>query len=67
MGELAPFLAFELRVKTDGRPYVANCKCEAQGPENLWQSAIVTPRPAAWNTLAIPFRDLRLHAAGAAV
>jgi NADH dehydrogenase [ubiquinone] 1 alpha subcomplex assembly factor 1 len=62
--DLAPFRAFELRVKTDGRPYMANFKCEAHGPENLWQSAIVTPRPGAWTTLAIPFRDLRLTRRG---
>jgi NADH dehydrogenase [ubiquinone] 1 alpha subcomplex assembly factor 1 len=62
--DVAAFRAFELRVKTDGRPYVANFKCEAHGPENLWQSLIVTPRPGAWTTVAIPFRDLRLTRRG---
>jgi NADH dehydrogenase [ubiquinone] 1 alpha subcomplex assembly factor 1 len=62
--DVSAFRAFELRVKTDGRAYVANFKCAAHGPENLWQSVVVTPRPGAWTTLAIPFRDLRLTRRG---
>jgi NADH dehydrogenase [ubiquinone] 1 alpha subcomplex assembly factor 1 len=61
--DVSAFEAFELRVKTDGRAYVANFKCADHSPEQLWQAAVRTP-PARWTTLAIPFRDLTLTKRG---
>ena len=62
--DLSAFEGVELRVKTDGRPYIANFKCAEHSPEQLWQSQILTPRPFTWTSVAIPFRDLRLTRRG---
>ena len=62
--DLSAFEAFELRVKTDGRPYVVNFKCAEHSPEQLWQCHIVTPRPFVWTSVAVPFADLRLTRRG---
>lgn len=62
--DLSAFEAFELRVKTDGRPYTLNFKCADHSPEQLWQCHIVTPTPFVWTSVAVPFQDLRLTRRG---
>ena len=62
--DLSAFEAFELRVKTDGRPYVLNFKCADHSPEQLWQCHVITPTPFAWASVAVPFADLRLTRRG---
>ena len=62
--DLSAFEAFELRVKTDGRPYTLNFKCAEHSPEQLWQAQVVTPRAFAWTSVAVPFADLRLTRRG---
>ena len=55
--DVSAFSAFQLRVKTDGRPYIANFKCADHSVDQLWQVQLQAP-PLQWVTLAIPFRDL---------
>ena len=62
--DLSAFEAFELRVKTDGRPYTLNFKCAEHSPEQLWQAQVLTPRPYEWTSVAVPFADLRLTRRG---
>ena len=62
--DLSAFEAFELRIKTDGRPYIANFKCADHSVEQLWQAQLLTPRPYVWTSVALPFRDLRLTRRG---
>ena len=62
--DLSAFEAFELRIKTDGRPYIANFKCADHSVEQLWQAQLVTPKPYVWTSVALPFRDLRLTRRG---
>ena len=62
--DLSAFEAFEMRIKTDGRPYIANFKSARHSPEQLWQVRLHAP-PLKWVTLAIPFRELVLTKRGA--
>lgn len=61
--DLTPFQAVEMRVKTDGRRYVANFKSATHSPEHLWQMAVMT-EPYAWVTVALPFSQLVLTRRG---
>jgi hypothetical protein len=61
--DVSAFGAFQLRVKTDGRAYVANFKCAGRSPEHLWQVRLHAPA-FTWVTLAVPFRDLVLTKRG---
>lgn len=61
--DVSAFEGVELRVKTDGRAYVANFKCADHSPEQLWQARIVTPA-FQWTRVAVPFKDLTLVTRG---
>lgn len=55
--DVSAFAAFQLRIKTDGRPYIANFKCADHSPDQLWQVRLHAP-PLQWVTVAFPFSDL---------
>jgi len=53
------FDALEMRVKSDGRIYVANIKTESNLEEDLYQ-AVFVPSPAKWTNVIIPFDEFIL-------
>jgi hypothetical protein len=55
--------ALEMRVKTDGRPYILNVKSAEASPDQLWQMRLLAP-PYRWTTLACPFHELVLTKRG---
>lgn len=55
--------ALELRVKTDGRPYILNVKSSDMNPDQLWQMRLQAPAWR-WTTLACPFHELVLTRRG---
>lgn len=55
--------ALEMRVKTDGRPYILNVKSADASPDQLWQMRLLAP-PFKWTTLACPFHELILTKRG---
>ena len=55
--------ALELRVKTDGRPYILNVKSSEMDPDQLWQMKLQAPA-FRWTTLACPFHELVLTKRG---
>lgn len=61
--DLSAFSALEIRVKSDGRRYVANVKSGTHGPEHLWQMSVIT-EPYTWVTVAVPFNQLILTRRG---
>lgn len=61
--DVTAFEAFELRIKTDGRPYTANFKCATHSVDQLWQARLETPA-FKWTTVAVPVRDLVLTKRG---
>lgn len=61
--DLAGFTAVEMRIKSDGRPYIFNVKCADFSAEHLWQMRMVTP-PSTWATVAIPFHELMMTRRG---
>jgi len=50
-------------LRTDGRPYVLNLKCDSYSHEDLYQSVMVVS-PGSWHTLRIPLSEFRLTARG---
>lgn len=46
--------ALQLRVKTDGRPYLINFQCSDTTDEDVWQAEVRTD-PFRWETLALPW------------
>ena len=56
---LGAYAALELRVKTDGRPYVLNVKSSKRTPQHLWQTRLVAA-PHRWVTLVVPFAEMML-------
>lgn len=61
--DLSAFSALEMRVKTDGRPYVLNLKAAHAAPDFLWQIRLLAPA-GVWTTLAFPFADMVLTKRG---
>jgi len=46
--------AVQLRVKTDGRPFLLNFQCSNSTDEDVWQAEVRTA-PGRWETLALPW------------
>jgi hypothetical protein len=46
--------ALQLRVKTDGRPFLINFQCSDTTDEDVWQAEVRTD-PFRWETLALPW------------
>lgn len=65
MKELHNYEALQLSVKTDGRPYLFNVRCNNM-TEHLFQGRIVVPKNR-WCTVSIPFHKLALTHRGAIV
>lgn len=61
--DLSAFNALEMRIKTDGRPYIANFRCADHGADQLWQIRLIT-EPMKWTTVAFPITDLMLTKRG---
>jgi Complex I intermediate-associated protein 30 (CIA30) len=61
--DLSSFEALELRIKSDGRPYILNLKAAHRSPDFLWQIRLVT-EPNKWVTVAFPFSDMILTKRG---
>lgn len=61
--DLSAFNALEMRIKTDGRPYIANFRCTDHGADQLWQIRLIT-EPMRWTTIAFPISDLMLTKRG---
>lgn len=61
--DLHTCVALELRVKTDGRPYILNIKSADMSPDQLWQMRLQAPA-FKWTTLACPFNELVLTRRG---
>ena len=56
---LGAYEAVEMRVKTDGRPYILNMKSSRRSAQHLWQMRIITA-PHRWVTAAFPFDEMLL-------
>lgn len=63
--ELHNYEALQLSVKTDGRPYLFNVRCNNM-TEHLFQARVLVPKDR-WCTIAIPFEKLALTHRGAIV
>lgn len=56
--------AVQVRIKTDGRPYLLNFHCRDMSDEDVYQAEVRTD-PYRWETLALPWEQLALVTRGA--
>jgi NADH dehydrogenase [ubiquinone] 1 alpha subcomplex assembly factor 1 len=52
--EMAMTKAVQMRVKTDGRPYLVNFQCSDATDDDVWQAEVRTD-PFMWQTVALPW------------
>uniref|UniRef100_A0A6B2LQM7 NADH:ubiquinone oxidoreductase intermediate-associated protein 30 domain-containing protein n=1 Tax=Arcella intermedia TaxID=1963864 RepID=A0A6B2LQM7_9EUKA len=57
---LDQFDALELRIKTDGRLYVAQVKTRTNVPEDIYQTILPPLPPNEWHRVVVPFQDFLL-------